>query len=142
MSFGSLGRLGVEIYADTATFTSDLGKAERSAKAFSQNIEASFGKIAGIFTGLAASIGAISFANTINDVAKMRAGLDDLADAGLGTVESLSRIKNSAKAFGADFDGLIGSFSKMVNGLAGSERDTSKAGEALRRLGINARDYA
>ncbi len=142
MSFGSLGRLGVEIYADTATFTSDLGKAERSAKAFSQNIEASFGKIAGIFTGLAASIGAISFANTINDVAKMRAGLDDLADAGLGTVESLSRIKNSAKAFGADFDGLTGSFSKMINGLAGSEKETSKAGEALRRLGINARDSA
>lgn len=140
MSLGSLGRLGIEIYADTAQFTGDLGKAERSVKSFSTGVESSLGKLTGLFGGIAASLGAISFANTINEVAKMRAGLDDLSDAGLGSVESLSQLKNSAKAFNADFDGITAALSKMVKGLAGSELETSKAGEALSRLGIQARD--
>ena len=140
MSLGSLGRLGIEIYADTAQFTGDLGKAEKGAKQFATNVEASIGKLTGIFTGLAATLGVIKFAGLVEEVAQMRAGLDDLADAGLGTVESLSRIKNAAKAFGGDFDQITGALSKMVNGLAGSEKETSKAGEALRRLGISARD--
>jgi hypothetical protein len=135
-----LASLGIEIYGDTARLAGDLGKADRQVKDLASGITGHFTKMQAAITGIGAAIGVIGFGALINDVAKMRAGLDDLADAGLGTVESLSRIKNSAKAFNADFEGLTGAFSKMVKGLAGSEKETSKAGEALRRLGIEARD--
>ncbi len=137
---GLIGRIGVELYADMARFTGELGKADKQARDFVGGITGHFSKVQGAVVGLATTIGAVGFASMVNDVAKARAGLDDLADSGLGTVEALSRIKNSAKAFGGDFDGVTAAMSKMVNGLAGSEKETSKAGEALRRLGIDARD--
>ena len=139
---GLLGKIGVELYADMARFTGDLGKAEKQTRDWVGNVTGQFTKVQGAIAGIGATLGVIGFAAKINEVAKFRAGLDDLADAGLGTVESLSRVKNSIRAFGGDFDDVAMRLGKMVNGLAGSDKETSKAGDALERLGIKARTAA
>ena len=52
--------------------------------------------------GLAGSVGAAAFAKMVDDTAKARAALDDLADSGLGTVESLSKLQQNVRAFGGE----------------------------------------
>lgn len=140
MADGLLGRLGVELYADMAKFTGDLGKATKEVDGFVSNATKGFTNAHGAIMGLAGALGVLGFAKIIDDVAKVRGELDDLADSGLGSVEALSILKQQAKLSGAEFGEVTGALSKMSRGLLGTEKETSKAGDALGRLGISARD--
>ncbi|MCA3068632.1 MAG: hypothetical protein ING73_17170 [Rhodocyclaceae bacterium] len=140
MSQGLLGRLGVELYADMSRFAGDLGKATKEVDGFVDKATSGFTKTQGAILGLAGSLGVLSFVNKVNEVAKLRGALDDLADSGLGTVETLSQLQRYSKMSGVSFDETTGALSKMSRGLAGTEKETSKAGDALKRLGIETRD--
>lgn len=137
---GLLGRIGIELYADLAKFSGDMGRAEKEARKFSTDVTSHFDKIAGAIAGIGTALGIVQFGRMIDQVAAARAELDDLADSGLGAVEELSKLQQASRLSGANFQELTAGLGKMIKGLAGSELETSKAGEAFRRLGIETRD--
>lgn len=68
--------------------------------------------------------------------------LKDLSDETGSTVESLSHLVNVAKIGGTSTDLLRQGLERLSVGLSGTDEESVKAGKALARLGIQARDPA
>ena len=98
MSLGSLGRLGIEIYADTAQFTGDLGKVERAAASMGASITGSLG---GVLKGLGAlgiGLAAVDFVSKTRDALDHADALGKMAQkTGLAVDETLQVTRSVGK---------------------------------------------
>ena len=135
----SLGSLVVSLGLNAADYTAGLTKAELQAQRFSKSVQNSFKAIGGILAGL--SIGT-ELVSATQDIISSAAALNDLSDATGSSVENLSRLSNQAKIAGADFGQLQSILLKLSVGMAGAGEEGSKAGQALKALGVTATDPA
>jgi len=135
----SLGSLVVSLGLNAADYTAGLTKAELQAQRFSKSVQNSFKAIGGILAGL--SIGT-ELVQATEEIISSAAALNDLSDATGSSVESLSRLSNQAKIAGADFGQLQAILLKLSVGMAGAGEEGSKAGAALKALGVTATDPA
>jgi hypothetical protein len=135
----SLGSLVVSLGLNAADYTAGLTKAELQAQRFAKSVNTSFKAIGGILAGL--SIGT-ELVSATEDIISAASALNDLSDATGSSVEDLSRLSNQAKIAGADFGQLQAILLKLSVGMAGAGEEGSKAGQALKALGVTATDPA
>lgn len=139
----SLGAIVVKLGLDAAEFTSGLTKAEYQAKRFADSLSTDIASgvrtVAGLLGGLAIGSQLISSTRAILDEAN---ALNDLADITGSTVEQLSALRNQAYIAGADMGTLTTALSKLSQGMAGTDEESTKTKEALKALGITTRDPA
>lgn len=135
----TLGSLVVKLGLDAAEFTTGLTKSEYQAQKFAQQIDAKFKAVARTLAsiGIGAAVGAF-----VRDTISAASALDDLSDATGSSVESLSKLANQAKISGRDFTELQGLMLKLAAGMAGVDEEGSKTGQALKTLGVDAKDPA
>lgn len=150
----ALGSLVVKLALEYAEYTQGLDKSSQAALKHAQNAQRSFGQaeqsakqyfsriasgavaVIGAYVGINAAIDRLS--NSIHTLAK----LDDMAQKTGSSVENLSRIQKTVAAFGGDFDAVDKAIAKLAKGMGTVDSDTNKANNALRALGISARDAA
>ena len=100
------------------------------------NLQSTIGNVVG-FTVAGMSLG--SLAARITDTMNSMAELDDLSQKIGTSVERLSQIQKVAKAFGADFAGVVDpALVKLARGLTTVDDKSSKTAKALSALGISA----
>lgn len=143
----ALGKLVASLGLESAEFTGGLTKAEYQLKKFTQATEAA---TTSALRGFAAQLFALDTA--INLVSKQIDGLtnavkgldrlDEMAQKTGASVEELSKLEKVALETGESFDGIEGALIKLTKGLAGADEETKGAAQALKFLGINARDAA
>lgn len=159
---GELGRLNIDITADSANFQSATSKAAYIAGQTMRNIEASVNNaskamenlakraeesqraVEGLskFAGISASVyvGYDLFKDKIFGAVEAMANLKKQSEITGSSVEQLSRLSSAAKLTGVSIDDVSGALVKLSKGLAGSDNETRGAGHALQVLGISAKD--
>ncbi len=133
----TVGSLRVLLGLDAAEFTRGLSKAEYQTQQFSRNVRSA---IADVGAALATLDLGKQFIESTKAIISEASALNDLADATGSSVESLSRLNNQAKIAGADFSTLQNAVLKLSQGMAGADEESTKAKEALRILGVTAKD--
>lgn len=143
MAGNIVGSLRVLLGLDAAEFTAGLTKADYQAQKFARAMREEIGSsvrdVVKIIGGL--EIGRQIYENT-KAIISEAASLNDLADATGSSVESLSRLNNQAKIAGTDFATLQAAVLKLGTNMAGADEESTKAKEALRSLGITAKEPA
>lgn len=137
MSLGSLGRLGIEIFADSAKFTGDLGRVERDARGFAANVQASFSGIAKGLGALGVGLAALDFARSTKQAIDNADALNKMAQKTGLAVDELSRYQYAAGL--ADLSNET--FAKGVKGLSEklveANDKTSESAHLLKALGVD-----
>lgn len=135
----NIGSLKVLLGLDAAEYTRGLSKAERDAQRFARNLREEIATAAKVLAGLGVAAAAIAIENA-RAIISEAAALNDLSDATGSSVEALSRLNNQAKIAGADFGTLQSAVLRLSAGMAGADDESSKVKEALKILGISAKD--
>ncbi len=133
----SVGSLVVRLGLDAGEFTSGLSKAEFQAQKFAQNTRSAILEVGKVLAGL--EIGSALFENT-KAILSQAASLQQLAGSTGSTVENLSRLSNQAQIAGTDFATMQAAVLKLSAGMAGADDESTKVKEALKILGVTARD--
>jgi hypothetical protein len=134
---GALGDLVLALSADTAKFQSDLGRADRIAKKFGQEVGRSM-------DSLAKQIALLAGAGSIGALIKSQI---DAADAAgkmaekIGiSVESFSALKYAAEISEVGVETLEKAMRKLAVNMVDTQAGTGEAREAFRALGISVVD--
>lgn len=128
---GGLGALGIDLFANTATFESDMGKAARIAERDMARIEKSAIAAGKVIAGAMLAAGA-AIAYAVQQQISMRGALDDMADATGDSVQSLDGLRRTAAIAGVELDKLEGIITKTAKGL-----DTKAGASAVGAIGLD-----
>lgn len=137
MSLGSLGRLGIEIYADTAQFTGDLGKVERAAASMGASITGSLG---GVLKGLGAlgiGLAAVDFVSKTRDALDHADALGKLAQKTGLAVDELSRYSYAAKLADVSNETLAKGIKGLSEKMVDANDANSESARLFRTLGVD-----
>jgi hypothetical protein len=127
----SLGALGIDLFANTATFESDMGRAARIAERDMQKISqiaATAGRAA--VTGLMAAGAAVVYFT--QQTISARAALDDMADVTGDSVKFLDGLQRAAHIAGVEMTQLQGIITQTAKGL-----DSKKGATAIGAIGLD-----
>lgn len=135
----TIGRLAVQITADTAGLASGLTAAGRQTDAFESRLGGLTSKLkllgpAAIAAGGAFAIGMVrSVANTADELSKLsaRTGV---------AVEDLSRLQYAAGLSGVSNETLTASIDKLSRGMADAANGTGTAAEAFKAMGLSVKN--
>lgn len=137
MNLGTLGSLAIDIGANLARFTSDMGRAARIAEQRSAEIRSSISK--GIGAGVVAAAAGAAIATIAVKKAIDRADeLDELSQKVGASTASLSRLQ-----FGAQLEGVqdfAGAMVKLNRSIIESKDGNSEAAKAFAALGVKTTD--
>lgn len=126
--------------------TSGLKKGLKEASSDISGFVGKFSAVSGSIAAVGAAIGATAIVGGIQDAAFASTELIDSttdAAARLGTsVKSLTELRYAAKYLGVETESLDSALQKFSVNLGGAEEDTSKTGQALKRLGLDAKSLA
>lgn len=133
------GTITIDLLANTGSFETDLNRAAKAAERRAKEIEKTF---AGIGTAVGAGIAAAGAAVAVigTQAIDQLAQLDDMTQKTGASVENLSRIQQTASAFGQDFNEVDAAISRLAKGMATVDSETNKTQKALAALGLSARD--
>jgi hypothetical protein len=135
----TIGKLAVQITADTAGLSSGLANAGRQTDNFESKLSGLTSKLkilgpAAIAAGGAFAIGMVkSVANTADELSKLssRTGV---------AVEDLSRLQYAAGLSGVSNQALTASIERLSRGMADAANGTGEAGKAFEALGITVKN--
>ena len=135
----TIGKLAVQITADTAGLSSGLASAGRQTDAFGGRLDALTSKLkilgpAAIAAGGAFAIGMVkSVANTADELAKLsaRTGV---------AVEDLSRLQYAANLSGVSSQAMTTSIERLSRSMADAATGTGRAAESFQQLGISVKN--
>jgi hypothetical protein len=129
----SLGDLVVNLSADTATFKSDLGKAQQQLQNFAEKAQ----KIVGVLAGVDA---AVSFVELIKGAIESAARLDDLSKKTGVAVATLGGLGFAATQSGGDLESMVAATGKLNKSLVEAAGGNKEFGVAFDLLGIKIKD--
>jgi hypothetical protein len=135
----TIGKLAVQITADTAGLSSGLANAGRQTDDFQNRLGGLTNKLkilgpAAIAAGGAFAIGMVkSVANTADELAKLsaRTGI---------AVEDLSRLQYAAGLSGVSNQTLTTSIERLSRGMADAANGTGEAGKAFEAMGLSVKN--
>jgi hypothetical protein len=135
----TIGKLAVQITADTAGLSSGLANAGRQTDDFQNRLGGLTNKLkilgpAAIAAGGAFAIGMVkSVANTADELAKLsaRTGV---------AVEDLSRLQYAAGLSGVSNQTLTASIERLSRGMADAANGTGEAGKAFEAMGVSVKN--
>lgn len=137
MSLGSLGRLGIEIYADTAQFTGDLGKIERAAASMGASVTGSLG---GVIKGLGAlgiGLAAVDFISKTRDALEHADALGKLAQKTGLAVDELSRMAYAAKLADVSNETLAKGIKGLSDKMVEANDANSESARLFKSIGVD-----
>lgn len=133
----AVATLTVDLFANTARFVSEMGKAQKSAKDFGR--EALTLKSLTRELGVGIGVGAfVAFTKSAGDAAEKTVQLADRLRISTGELQA---VQYAAEQSGVPFEALSGAISKLYKNLDGIASGASDAAEPLRRLGIDAATF-
>lgn len=135
----SIANLAIDLTANIAGFTSDLGRANREAEKFAKNLERDFGRIgARIGAALATGITAVSAAvrSTVNELDR----LGDVSKQIAVSTEALSGLGYAAKLSGADAAALEKGLTKLSRTMAEAGAGGAKQAALFDAVGVSIND--
>jgi hypothetical protein len=135
----TIGKLAVQITADTAGLASGLASAGRQTDNFESKLSGLSSKLkilgpAAVAAGGAFAIGMVkSVANTADELAKLssRTGV---------AVEDLSRLQYAAGLSGVSNQTLTASIERLSRGMADAANGTGEAGKAFEAMGVSVKN--
>lgn len=129
----SLASLVVELSANTARFSSDMGKAVHMAERAAQSIKYALGTIG-------VGVSADYFAGLIKGSIDVQEKLFQMNRATGASVAELEQMRQVAQLSGTDFDTVGTAMARLARTMSGSGVETVVATQALKFLGISAKD--
>jgi hypothetical protein len=136
----TMGSLVVNLEANIARFTSDMGRA-------SQQTEQAMRQISGAVNVAKVALGALGVALSVdalvgqaNAAIGALADLDDMAQKTGSSVENLSKLGQVAAMTGTDFGAVDAAIVKLAKNLTEVDEKGSKTSKALQAIGISAKD--
>ncbi len=139
-----LGSLVVKLSAETSEFRADLGRTARLLDRHANDMKASMQQVASVAkTAFAVAIGATSVAalrDFVTHTLETAAALQGLSEQTGASAVALSGFAPVATISGTAMEAIGGSLAKLSKGLAGVDDETAGASQALRILGIRAKD--
>jgi hypothetical protein len=138
----TLGSLVVSLEANTAKFSSDLGRAVTMAEASMNQISKVVGRTQQAFAMLAGGIGAYQAVAFVSNVIKGTASLEGLrAETGL-SVTALSALENEGARVGFGLDQATQAFDRMQKQAAAAVGGNKTSTAAFAAIGISAQQLA
>lgn len=127
----SLGALGIDVFANTASFESDMGRAARVAERDMAVVERAATMAGKAIAGIAVA-GASGFAFMIQQSISARAALDDMADVTGDNVTYLDGLRRTAYVAGIELEKLESVIARTAKGL-----DTKRGASAVGAIGLD-----
>lgn len=130
----NIGSMSVTLRADTNAFTRGLLNARKGLAGFSKSVSSAVFSLKGF--GVALATGAI--AQQTREVLNFADSIDEASQKVGMSVEELHKLSYAAKLNGVEFQGLVGSLTKMNLNLASAAEGGGPAAKALEQLGLSA----
>ena len=127
----ALAQLSIDLIAKTATFEKDLKRAADLGSQFASATVAGFTAIAS---------GAASAVVAFDQLVKSAGSFQDLAEQIGSSAEGLASLAVSASVGGTSMDEVAAFATKLTKNLTGVDDESSKAGAALKALGLDIGD--
>ena len=127
----ALAQLSIDLIAKTATFEKDLKRAADLGSQFASATVAGFTAIAS---------GAASAVVAFDQLVKSAGNFQDLAEQIGSSAEGLASLAVSASVGGTSMDEVAAFATKLTKNLTGVDDESSKAGAALKALGLDIGD--
>ena len=131
---GELGALGLKLYADTAEFTSDIG---RAATLFDKNMAKMEHGILAVRNALVAAVGLGGFGAIIKGAIDTGDQLNKLSQKVGISVERLSELKLGADLADASFEDFTRGLKEFNKSLAEAADPNSKSANIFKALGVD-----
>jgi len=132
----TIGKLAVQITADTTGLNQGLNSAEKTVSAFSDRMDGLASSLKTI-APLAVAAGAAFAFNMARALAESADRLDELSQRIGVSVEDLTRLQWAAKMSGASNETLTASLQKLSLNMANSKDPANEAATAFKALGID-----
>ena len=137
VNFGTLGSLGIDLFANVARFESDMGRAQRVAEQRSRQIQQTVSRVSAAVAGaavVAGGVAAIAVKKAIDNsdaLSKLsqKVGVSIEALAGLELAGTLSGVEN-----------IDGALKKLSKTAVEAKDANSTSGRAFKALGVDIRD--
>lgn len=129
------GTLEIQMLANMARLTDDMAKAKGIVGDAVGAIEKILGTIG---VGFSAHV----LLEKINSITEGMAKLQDASEKTGASVENLSKLKFFAGVSGSSIDGVTQALAKLSKNMAASGNDSAAASQALKFLGLSAKDTA
>lgn len=135
----SLGSLVVSLAANTAQFTSDMGKAAHLAAQDMEKMTRD-ARRAGAAIGAMFAAGTATAAVLVKQQIDAADAMDDLAQKTGGSVRALTELAHAAAIEGININTLSASMARLTKSASDTARGTGEALEAFKALGIEVLD--
>jgi len=132
----TIGKLAVQITADTSDFDAGLKSAEKSTSDFNARMDGLASNLKTI-APLAIAAGAAFAVNMVRGLADSADKLDELSQRIGVSVEDLTRLQWAAKMSGASSETLTASLQKLSINMANSKDPANESAAAFRALGVD-----
>ena len=136
----NIGKLAVQITAETAGLTSGLKQAEDGITAFDGKATALADKLKEFVAPAAIAAGAAFAANMVRNVANTADELAKLSQRTGIAVEDLSRLRYAADLSGVSSEGMTQALTRLSRGMSDAANGTGEAAGAFQAMGVEVRN--
>jgi hypothetical protein len=133
----NIGKLAVQITAETGGLTSGLNDANRSISDFDKNASALAGKLKSLVAPAAIAAGAAFAVNLVRNVANAADELAKLSARTGVSVEDLSRLRHAANLSGVSNEQLTQGITRLSRSMVEASQGTGQASEAFAAMGVS-----
>ncbi len=138
----NIGTMTIEMMANISRLQQDMNRAKGIIAGTMGDIQKSANLVSGTLGLIGVGLSTGAFAAYANRVVDTLATIDDAAQKTGSSVENLSRIEKTARAFGANFGDIDAALVKLARGIATVDDESNQTNQALRALGLSSRDAA
>ena len=136
------GALEIQIYAQLARLSQDLNQAKGMVANTMAGIERAAASAKMALGAVGAGLSLAALAGQVKQAVDQLAKLDDMAQKTGSSVENLSRLSKVAAMTGQEFGAVDAALIKLSKGMATVDSETNKVNNALRAIGVSAKDSA
>lgn len=136
------GALEIQIYAQLARLSQDLNQAKGMVNNAMSGIERAAASAKMALGAVGAGLSLAALAGQVRQAVDQLAKLDDMAQKTGSSVENLSRLSKVAAMTGQEFGAVDAALIKLSKGMATVDSETNKVNNALRAIGVSAKDSA
>lgn len=136
----NIGKLAVQITAETAGLTSGLKQAEQGISDFDGKATALASKLKSFVAPAAIAAGAAFAANMVRNVANTADELAKLSQRTGIAVEDLSRLRYAANLSGVSAEGVTSALTRLSRGMSDAANGTGEAMRAFQAMGVEVKN--
>lgn len=136
------GALEIQIFAQLARLQSDMNQAKGMVANTMAGIERAAASAKMALGAVGAGLSMAALAGQVRQAVDQLAKLDDMAQKTGSSVENLSRLSKVAAMTGQEFGAVDAALIKLSKGMATVDSETNKVNNALRAIGVSAKDSA